>query len=177
MRHIVAAGVCAVVLSWSVADAASCRPQALSGAKAWARNTELFRNWMTNYGAHDDMARWHWRRTVVIDGTRTVLRYGLTHMGNGTLEIANLSLRAWRDHRGEGYTYEPYAMEVDLRRDCSLVVSGRIVELDPDDGDVELGRHRVRLTYEFDPLTRRYRRGGGGSPLDWQQVEPTAEWK
>ncbi len=131
---------------------AACKEQSLGGMAAWKRVDKLFENWLRD-GAHSDMKDWQWKRYVDLDdGKNTSVLYGVTHMGNGTIQLKNVMLRTYRAHQGEGFIYRPYALRVQLRpgpSGCRLFVSGNIELLDEGDDKV-IGHERAGLTYDYD---------------------------
>lgn len=167
---IVALASCVLVPEAS----ARCRPQSLGGKQGWFRTDRAFDIWL--HSSKDDPRNWTWsRRADIGDGTSTTVVYRATHAGNGTIRIKNLELRVWREHRGEGFIYRPFAFRVDLRpagrsRYCELVVSGGVDLLDENDEAV-VSHGAVRLIYSYDPKAKRYVRRFARSPIALDRIE------
>lgn len=144
----------------------------LAGPETWARTNGVFDAWMKG---RDSPADWSWKRTVDLgDGKRTVVTYGFTHQGNGTIELKNLVLRIWREHKGEGFTYDPAAFRADLApntgsRSCDLVVSGWVTTFA--ENDSVTGHGPARLVYRYEAATQNFRRVFGKAPIPLSDID------
>jgi len=177
MRYFLrlARGALATVLCLaSTGDAlAQCKSQSLGGTTAWARVDRLFKSWLSD-PAHSNLSDWEWSRTIDLGGGKPAKAfYGVTHMGNGTIALKNLSLRVYRDHQGDGFTYRPSAFQIFLRpgpSGCRLSISGAVDLLGADDEKV-VGHGPVTLVYDYDNHTGRFHRISSHAPIPLDNID------
>ena len=165
-------GVVSILTGAATAVASPCVTQSLGGRSSWSFTDHAFDDWRKS---KDRPNEWSRRKAVDLgNGRRTIATYRATHAGNGTLRIKNLELRVWRAHVGEGFTYRPQALAVELSskadsRACLLTVDGYVEVLDSTDETT--GRKPVKLVYKFDPQHDAFARVSAKSPIALENIE------
>jgi hypothetical protein len=163
--------IIAVLCDVLPAISAPCEKQILGGPQNWitplASKARLSRN--------EAGRNWSRERSVNLGGgKKTVAVYSATHAGNGTIRIKNLELRVWRAHEGEGFTYRPQSLNVELSAKpsshvCRLTVSGGIEMLDSDNKPI--ARRAVQLIYEYNPQRDAFTRIEARTPIAINEIE------